>query len=153
MCGGRSQWTLPAACATALALAAALVFFTPPASASEATPDARPERSSHFNVCRDQEIACFRAELTFQGHDSFVLSDVRLRDTGCDTRSIFAFVYDENGFLGQFQNAHGCNTTARPSDQTMSDPLGTTWVQMRLYACDTTSCISIPYSLKHYDPY
>jgi hypothetical protein len=140
---------LAAACASA----AALTFFTPPASASTATPAARPASSSHFNVCRDREVACFRAELTFQGDDTFVLSDVRLTDTGCDTRSVFAFVYDENGFLGQFENGHGCDTTATWSSERMSDPHGTAWVQIRLYACNPMSCISLPYSLKHYDPY
>jgi hypothetical protein len=153
MRGRRSLCRLAAACATAPAIAAALGFFTPPASASMASPVVGPASSTHFNVCGDREVACFRAQLTFQDADRFVLSNVRLSDTGCDARSVFAFVYDENGFLGQFENGHGCNTTVTWSRATMSDPLGTAWVQIRVYACNPTSCSSLPYSLKHYDPY
>jgi hypothetical protein len=145
---------LLAACAAALAVAAALPSFTLPASASTAaSPADRPAPSSHFNVCGDREVVCFRAELRFLGNGKFVLSDVRLRDTRCDVRSVFAFVYDENGFLGQFNNEHGCNTTATWSRQVMSDPRGTAWVQIRPYACNPTSCISLPYSLKQYNPH
>lgn len=138
----------------AVATVAALIVFTLPVSASAAATRASWRANpSHFNVCDDEQAACFRAKLTFQGDDTFVLSDVRLADTRCNDRSVFAYVEDQNGFLVQFENAKGCYTTEAWSSQTIVDPHGTAWVQIRLYACDPTSCISIPYSLKHYDPY
>jgi hypothetical protein len=141
-------------CGAALATAAALIAFALPASASTAAARAlRPASPSHFNVCDDEQAACFKAKLTFQGDDTFVLSNVRLADTRCNDRSVFAYVEDQDGFLAQFENAMGCHTTATWSSLTISDPHGTRWVQIRLYACDPTSCISIPYSLKHYNHY
>jgi hypothetical protein len=140
-------------CGAALATAAALIVFTLPASASAAARALRPASPSHFNVCDDEQAACFKAKLTFQGDDTFVLSNVRLADTRCNDRSVFAYVEDQNGFLGQVENANGCHTTATWSSLALSDPRGVEWVQMRLYACDPTSCISIPYSLEHHNPY
>ena len=123
-------------------------------SRSSAIPDAG-SIDSTFNFANNTggHIASFNAHLHFVSFTQFTLSDVNLLDTLCDNRSVFADVYNQDGFLGEFKNGQGCGSTAHWQSETISYPDGTDFVYIALYACNTTSCSSVAYSLNHYNPY
>jgi hypothetical protein len=110
---------------------------------------------STFNFANNTggHIASFNAHLHFVSFTEFTLSDVNLLDTLCDNRSVFADVYNQDGFLGEFKNGNGCGSTAHWASETISYPDGTDFVYIALYACNTTSCSSVAYSLNHYNPH
>jgi hypothetical protein len=116
-----------------------------------ATPAVLPV-NSEFSFC-NSNIACFVAELHYVSRTEFQLENAQLEDTLCDNRSVFADVYDQNGFLAEFRNSEGCNSTADFPTETISDPNGVAYVYIRLYACNSTSCSSVVNSRRHGNPH
>lgn len=128
-----------------------------PAAAAVPNVAAAGSVDSSFSFCNTPKggatIACFAAELHYVSKTRANLNTVQLEDRLCDARSSYADVYDQNGWLGvEFVNNH-CNTTNDWSQVVISDPDGIQYVQIRLYACNSTSCSSVVNSLKHYNPY
>jgi hypothetical protein len=120
------------------------------APAISAVPAALPINSS-FDFC-NSNIACFDATLHYVSRTRFQIESAQLIDSLCDNRSVFADVYDQNGFLGEFRNSEGCHNAADFPTETLTDSGGVSFVQMHLYACNTLSCSSIVLSLKHGNP-
>jgi hypothetical protein len=120
------------------------------APATSAVPAASPINSS-FDFC-NSNIACFDATLHYVSRNEFQLQDAQLIDSLCDNRSVFADVYDQNGFLAEFGNSLGCHRVADFSTKTITDPNGVSYVQIALYACNTLSCSSVVFSLEHHNP-
>lgn len=133
-----------------VALSNAYFFKTSVSSDISAAPDTSPINSS-FQFC-NANIACFDATLHYVNRTKFQLESTQLIDSLCDNRSVFADVYDQNGFLGEFRNSEGCHNAVNFPTETMSDSLGESFVQIKLYAC-STSCSSVASSLKHSNPY
>jgi hypothetical protein len=108
--------------------------------------------NSTFAFC-NSNIACFDATLHFVSRTEFQLYSTQLIDSLCDSRSVYADVYDQSFFLGEFSNSMGCHTVGNFSSETISDPNGISYVQIELYACNLTSCSSDAWSLRHGNPY
>jgi hypothetical protein len=124
--------------------------FPPPLGASAAP--AGNAVNSLFEFC-NSNIACFDATLHYVSRTEFQLQGAQLIDSLCDNRSVYADVYDQNGFLGEFSNSMGCHTVADFPIETISDGNGVTYVQLDLYACNFWGCSSVAWSLKHWSPY
>lgn len=122
-------------------------------SASPASPAlATNSVNSTFAFC-NSNIACFDATLHYVSRTEFQLYSSQLIDSLCDNRSVYADVYDQSYFLGEFSNSMGCHTVANFSSETISDPNGVSYVQIELYACNLLSCSSAAWSLRHGNPY
>ena len=116
-----------------------------------AAPAANPVNST-FSFC-DSNIACFDATLHYVSRTQFQLQGTQLIDSLCDNRSVYADVYDQNGYLGEFRNSLGCHRAADFPTETLSDGSGVTYVQINLYACSSLSCSGNAWSLRHGSPY
>lgn len=113
---------------------------------------------STFNFCNNDgvsNIACFSAHLHFVSRNEFQLSNVVLKDTKGDSRAVYADVYNQDGWLGvEFANAGGAG-----SSKTWKGPISVTYdyghqfVEIALYACNSTSCSSVTWSLRHDNPH
>jgi len=142
-----------AAAVAALGAVTMPAYASPAATTTAAAPAASPVNSD-FSFC-NSNIACFAAELHYAGHKSFTLSSIQLENSLCDNRSAFADVYDQNGFMHEFENS-SCNTTKDFSSANLNDPDGVHYVYIRLYQCNLniiTGCSSVKNSQKHYNPY
>lgn len=115
-------------------------------------------RQSEFSFCNDtggKTIACFVAELTFTGRNNFNLTSIALSDDLCDNRSVYASIYSQASYFGQFYNTRGCGNTvdwAGPYDFADTSH-GVEYVYIDLYAANSTSESSHAYSPLHYNPY
>lgn len=116
---------------------------------------ALPAQSFRFaSQCRTAGGIHTTALREFTGKTTFQLTYVNLQDTLCDNRSVYADVYTDNGWLGEFVNSAGCH-----SDAVWDDPIHFTdvgnvqYVFIRLYACNSTSCSSYTDSARHWNPY
>lgn len=139
-----------------------------PASASSSTASASTAVAvigplpvdSVFNFCNTTggKIGCFIAHLHYVSRNEFTLSDVQVQDTLNDSRSVIADIYNQDGWLGEFVNSQGPNTTASwEGPIPFSYPYGTKLVYVRLYACNnnpfTPPCSRSKNSRTHGNPY
>jgi hypothetical protein len=118
---------------------------------------ADPPVDSKFSFCNTTggTIACFIGLLHYVSATEFTLSDVELSDDLCDSRSVYADVYSQASFFGEFFDSNGCDTTVDvPGPTDLSDPIfGVQYVYIDLYACNLLSCSSDAYSLEHDNPF
>ncbi len=135
----------------ALVLTVAAVLVTGSALAAPKSASAATVNST-FNFSNDS-IASFYAKLHYSTKWDFTLTDVHVRDLSCDSRSVYADVFDQNGQLGRFVNSSGCGSDAYWNYTAWHDGGGVRYVQIRLRACNTFGCSSSAWSLKHYNPY
>jgi hypothetical protein len=153
-----SQATRPARTMTGAQRAALpRVSFSRIASPTPARPSAQivPAANavnSEFDFC-NSNIACFLSTLHFVSHTQFQLQSTQLVDSLCDNRSVYADVYDQNGYLAEFSNSLGCHRVADFPTETISDSGGVRYVQIDLYACNFWGCSSDAWSLPHWSPY
>lgn len=123
--------------------------------------------NSVFSFCNNTgsnntAIACFSANLHFNSANVFTLSNIKLTDRKCDARSALALVHDQSdiypvGIYGgryyTYKNSNGCGTTEEISTNTFERTGGVNFVQIALFACNSTSCSSTVESLRHGNPY
>jgi hypothetical protein len=128
-----------------------------PVSAGAPAAPAAGSVDSSFSFCNTPKggptIACFLAELHYVSRTEFRLNTIQLEDRLCDARSSYADVYTQDGWTGIEYVNNQCNTTVDVPETTHSDSNGIQYVQIRLYACNSTSCSSAVNSLAHYNPY
>lgn len=123
------------------------------ASASPGQPVGVYSHSGGFSFS-NSNIAWFSTDYRWVNRYNFELRNVQLKDTGCDARAVFADVYDQNGWLGEFKNGKGCNTTAKWAGPiNFGDLGGVAWFYVRLYACNSWGCSSYTSSSKKYNPH
>jgi hypothetical protein len=93
----------------------------------------------------------------FLGKKTFQFTNVQLSDNSCDSRSPYADVYTNNGFIEEFINNIGCNNSAYwPGPVKKTDVADAKYVYVRLYACGnpvTSGCSDFKNSSYHYNPY
>lgn len=137
-----------------LAAIAALVVAS--AAPSNAASTAAGSVDSDFGFCNTTggTIACFSAHLHYENRTTFYLANIGLEDTLCDSRSVYADVWDQNLRFTEYSDTKGCGTdTYIAGPISFHDPSGVDYVQVVLIACNTLSCSSAAYSAAHYNPY
>jgi hypothetical protein len=146
--------TIAARPATTAAVAA-------PAAVEVTVPVAAPAQgtvNSTFNFCNNTggRIACFSAHLHYVNLTHFQLSNVVLKDTLADQRSVYADVYTQAGKIGTtFANHNGVG-----SQRSWKGPInysrvgGVTYVHIKLWASNNVFPPSTAaWSKLHYNPY
>jgi hypothetical protein len=128
-----------------------------PVRAPVAVPAAFPINST-FNFCNNTggRIACFSAHLHYVSITTFQLSNVVLKDTLADNRSVYAQAYTQAGAIGMvYRNSNGAG-----SSRTWTGPIrysrvgGVLYVHIRLWASNNVMPPSHPaWSKLHYNPY
>lgn len=139
--------------------AAQRALAAPATAGSSVTPYAPPVTST-FNFSNGN-IAHFSATLTFHSAFTFTISNVKLKDTNCDDRSVLALVEDQNFAYAKglipaaytWKNSMGCNTTLSGATYTFESSAEVQYVRIALYAANLNGESSIVYSLKHANPY
>jgi hypothetical protein len=96
--------------------------------------------SGNINVTTS--VASFNGDFQFDSKYEVQMNGVALRDVNCDARSVYADLYDPNGFIAEYKNSLGCNHTQTYSDAYFFDPDGVKQIWFRIYACNSTSCSS-----------
>jgi hypothetical protein len=149
---------LVGASAGSASAAAAHTRPTPPHTAATPAQGATPNASvdSSFNFCNTTggTIACFQAHLHFANHYAYYLSAIGLQDTLCDSRAVYADVWSQSKYFAEYSDTKGCSTdTYIAGPLSYSDSAGVQYVQIALYACNSVSCSSVAWSLRHYNPY
>jgi hypothetical protein len=115
----------------------------------EADPDGQPP----FNFSSQGGTALFRSDIEFLSATSFTLSNTSLADTKCDAKSVYADVYDSNGFLYEYSNTNGCGTTLSFPAEAYYDDAGVSYVDIDLYACNFFGCDQGTWSYKRTNPW
>ncbi len=91
-----------------------------------------------FRLWNDS-IAHFTATLVFLNYIEFQLKDVKLSDTKCDGRSVYADLFDQNGKFGTYSNSKGA---VAPQPLTLC----TTWTIRGFIGCKYTSTRATPWA-------
>lgn len=92
----------------------------------------------------------------FQSKNYYTMSDVNLSDDYCDNRGVLADLYDQAGWEGyEFFNNQGCGHTAYwAGPLSFNDTAyGVKYVQVKLIACNSSSCSTAKWSSQHANPY
>jgi hypothetical protein len=162
---------MTAGCAAALAIGA-LVTATPAGALAPAAPvpAAAPAASkpvvSQFDFENDTggRIARFTATLRFISATQFRLSDPALYDLICDNRSVFATVTTQNhifinGLAGvpptpyTYKLTAGCHHNDVFANHVFTSPTNIDYVQIRLFAANTSGRSTVVASKKHFNPF
>lgn len=101
------------------------------------------------NINKTTDVASLNTDYYFDSKYEVSLTGTALRDINCDGRSVYADLYDGEGFLAEFKNGLGCNQTATWAVEHVYDNGGVEWIYFTLYACNSTSC-STPHSTANY---
>jgi hypothetical protein len=126
-------------------------------------------KDSTFAFCNTTggTIACFHAVLSYTDSKHFTLGDITLSDTLKDNRAVQALVFSQaeswiTGLYGPgfsqpytFFNGKGAGSVINFGTFAFSSQFGDNidWLQIRLIACNSTSCSTAAYSFRHGNPY
>jgi hypothetical protein len=118
----------------------------------------RPTRLGNLgNININSPVADFNGDYQFFSKTTGQLTGVALRDVSCDGRSVYADVYDENGWMGfEYQNTLGCNKTKTGYPVAyLKDPDGPylRYLVIKTYACNSLTCSKVYQSGPTYNPY
>jgi hypothetical protein len=120
--------------------------------------------TSNFNFCNETggKIACFSARLVFHNRNTFTLSDIELKDTSRDHRSVLALVAWQSGnekkgeLAGRpytWKNSEGYGSTLRPGNLTIAVSKGVRYVMIWLWAANLNGNSKAQPSAQHDNPF